>query len=235
MFIVYTKNWFCTENMPYDVSPGWQAGSAPPIIPASVAQQPVRHNLLLVHLFVTLTIGPAMQHYEIILSKNRTISALMDATFLAIKSTGNIATPYVTTKTVAYIHTLIVDSISVHPSDAFNTRALDKENTVLAVVNEMSLAAFREELFSVLNKYFVDIVKSAGASGRPAHKTFRLSIGAAPGSGDAAGAAPAAAPTAAAAAPTAPATSAAQPPPEAAPAEPSVTATGKQTNRAGKQ
>jgi hypothetical protein len=88
----------------HDVSPGWQAGSVPPIIPASVAQQLVRHNLLLVHLFVTLTKGPAMQHYEIILSKNHTISALMDATFPAIKSTGNIAIPYVITKTVAYIH-----------------------------------------------------------------------------------------------------------------------------------
>jgi hypothetical protein len=52
----------------------------------------------------------------------------------------------------------------------------------------MSLAAFREELFSDLNKYLVDIVKSAGASGRPAHKTLRRSIGAAPGSGDAAAA-----------------------------------------------
>ncbi len=47
---------------------------------------------------------------------------------------------------------------------------------VLDVLNEMSSDAFREELFQVLNKYHVEIAKTAV---RPARKTFRRSFGSA--------------------------------------------------------
>ncbi len=46
--------------------------------------------------------------------------------------------------------------------------------------------AFREELFTVLNKFHVEIVKTAGASGCPAQKSFRRSFGSAAGSSAAA-------------------------------------------------
>ncbi len=59
----------------------------------------------------------------------------MDATFPPITSNGNIATPYVAPRTIAYIHALIVDCISLHPSDALNARELDNENMVLEVLN----------------------------------------------------------------------------------------------------
>jgi hypothetical protein len=41
-----------------------------------------------------ITDAPAMQRYEINPAKNHTISALLDATFPAIKSTGNVAIQY---------------------------------------------------------------------------------------------------------------------------------------------
>ena len=94
--------------------------SVPPPIIDTTDQKLVHHNLLMAHLFIALTKAPAMQRLKIVPAKNRTIAALMDATFPPIKSFGNIATPYVTPKTIAYIHALIVDSISLHCSDALN-------------------------------------------------------------------------------------------------------------------
>ncbi len=93
---------------------------SPPII--SESQELVHYNLLLFHLFVAgaLTKAQAMQRFPILSSKNRTIAALMVASFSPIASTDNIATPYVTPRKMAYIHALIVDSISVHYSDALN-------------------------------------------------------------------------------------------------------------------
>ena len=135
--------------------------------------------MLLAHLFVAITNSQAMQRFHINPSKNRTIAALMDASFLPIKATDNIKTPYVTPRTIAYVHALIVDSISLHHADALNELAIENEDMVLGVRNEVSPDAFREELFQVLSKYHVEIIKTAGASGRIAHKTFRCSVGSA--------------------------------------------------------
>jgi hypothetical protein len=97
---------------------------SPPII--SESQELSHHNLLLAHLFVALTKAQAtplaMQRFLILTSKNGTIAALIDASFPLIASTDNIATPYVTPRTIAYIHAFIVDitGISLHHSDALN-------------------------------------------------------------------------------------------------------------------
>ncbi len=221
---LFSKRLFCTENL--CVIDGKMRVS-PPII--SQAQQLVHHNLLLAHLFVALTRAPAMQHCEINPVKLRTINALMDATFPPIASTGNVPTPYVTPRTIAYIHALIVDSISLHPSPPLRDRALLNETMVLDVLNEMSPQVFREELFTVLNQYHVQILKTASASGRPGAKTFRRSFGAAAAliseevtDANEAGAADPLAPPAAAAEPpaqpAAPPPAAAAPPTKAAPA-----------------
>ena len=55
-------------------------------------------------------------------------------------------------------------------------RALSNELMVLEVLNPMSPEAFREEFLAVLDMYFVQIAKTAGASGRPAPKSFRRSF-----------------------------------------------------------
>ena len=93
--------------------------------------------------------------------------------------------------------------------------ALSKELMALEVLNPMSPEAFREEFLAVLDKYFVQIAKTAGASGRPVPKSFRRSF-------DSAEAAAAGALPSADAAAEAPAAAAQQPPaqglPEPAPA-----------------
>ncbi len=80
----------------------------------------------------------------------------------------------------------------------------------------------REELFQVLNKYHVEITKTAGASGSPARKTFRRSFGSAAVSAEEAGASGGDAPSTDL--PAAPAAGAAlaeaAPPPVEAPAAP---------------
>ena len=67
----------------------------------------------------------------------------MDTTFPPIASTGNIITPYITPRTIAYIHARIVNSITLYPSNAQLERELGIENMVLDVLNEMSPEAFR--------------------------------------------------------------------------------------------
>ena len=171
---LFSERLFCAESL--CVIDGKMQVS-PPII--SQDQQLVHHNLLLAHLFVALTRAPAMQRCEINPAKLRTINALMDATFPPIASTADVPTPYVTPRTIACIHALIVDIISLHPSPPLRERALLNETMVLDVLNEMSPQAFREELFTVLNQYHVQILKTASASGRPGTKTFRRSFGAA--------------------------------------------------------
>ena len=146
----------------------------PPLIDKD--QKLIHHNLLLAHLFVVLTHAPAMQRLKIVPAKNRTIAAVMDSTFPPIKSFGGISTPYVTPKTISYIHALVVDSISLHHSDALHMRALANELMVLEVLDPMSPEAFREEFLAVLDKYFLQIAKRAGASGRPVQKSFRRSF-----------------------------------------------------------
>jgi hypothetical protein len=110
----------------------------------------------------------------------------------------------------------------LHPSNSLRERELLNENMVLDVLNVMSPEDFREELFTVLNKYHVEIVKTAGASGRPGMKTFRRSFGSAAGSSAAADASAAEAPAADHPAPLAPDPPAPPAPaqPEAAPAQP---------------
>jgi hypothetical protein len=153
----------------------------------------------------------------------------MDASFPPIKATDNIKTPYVTPRTIADIHALIVGSTSLQYSEAFNELAIENENMVLGVLNEMSPDAFREELLQVLHKYQVEITKTAGASlsGRPARKTVRRSFGSAAVSADEAGAAGGDAPStdppsapAAGAAPAKAALAETTPPPIEAPAAP---------------
>ena len=65
-----------------------------------------------------------MQCFQIIPGKNRTIHSLLESEFPHIKSTNNKPTPYVTPKTIGYIHGLICDTITLFHSDACNTKEL---------------------------------------------------------------------------------------------------------------
>jgi hypothetical protein len=90
-----------------------------------------------------------------------------------VKSTNNEPTPYVTPKTISYIHGLICDSITLYHSDACNARALRNEMMVLEKLEEREPAIFRQELFITLEHYYEEILGLHGAGGRPKPKSFK--------------------------------------------------------------
>ena len=84
------------------------------------AQTLVHFNMLFAHLFFHLSKSQAMSAYEINPSKLLTINALLEGSFPAIKATNNLPTPFVSPRTVAYIHALIIDTVSQLHSDSPN-------------------------------------------------------------------------------------------------------------------
>ncbi len=120
-----------------------QTAIFPPVIPQEA--QLVPHNQLLAHLFHVLTKFQAMQRFEINPSKNNTVHSLLELKFPPLKSTNNMPAPYVTPRTIGYIHSIIVDSITLFNSDGCNTRALSNENMILEVLNKKDKAVFRKE------------------------------------------------------------------------------------------
>ena len=114
-----------------------------------------------------------MQRLQIAPGKNRTIHSLLESAFPPLKSTNNEPTPYVTPKTISYIHGLICDSITMYHSDACNARALRNEMMVLEKLEEREPAIFRQELFITLEHYYEEILGLHGAGGRPKPKSFK--------------------------------------------------------------
>ncbi len=95
-----------------------------------------------------------MQSFQIIPGKNSTIHSLLESEFPPLKSTNNKPTPYVTPKTIAYIHSLICNSITLFHSYACNARALRNEIMILEVLEAEEQAVFRQELFTTLVHYY---------------------------------------------------------------------------------
>jgi hypothetical protein len=71
------------------------------------------------------------------------------------------------------------DSHSIHPNvvKAPSTTWVCSILLSSSGVHPVPGCAWHEELFQVLHKYHVEITKTAGASGRPARKTFRRAFG----------------------------------------------------------
>ncbi len=92
------------------------------------AQKSVHFNVLFAHLFCHLSKSQAMSVYGISPYKLLAVTALLDKSVPAIKGINNMPTSLVTARTVAYIHTLIIDTVSVNHSDSPNARALRTES-----------------------------------------------------------------------------------------------------------
>ncbi len=105
--------------------------------------------------------------FLIVLSKNLTITALLDRVFPAVGSTNNQPMPYVTTKTVAYIFALVIDCVTVFHQVSPHSRALQDEASILKELDSMSPDDFRTELRGSLTDFYENILKKAGAVGRP--------------------------------------------------------------------
>jgi hypothetical protein len=103
----------------------------------------------------------------IVLSKNLTITALLDRVFPAIASTNNQPMQYVTTKTVAYIFALVIDCVTVFHQDSLHSRANQHEASILKELDSMPPDDFRTELSCSLADFYENILKKACAGGRP--------------------------------------------------------------------
>jgi hypothetical protein len=82
----------------------------------------------------------------VISTKSNTVRGLLQSTFPAIKTTLNLPTQYVTPATVAYIHGLIIDSVTANPTESATQRALQCENMARQELESMTLALFPNEL-----------------------------------------------------------------------------------------
>jgi hypothetical protein len=108
-------------------------------------------------------------------------------------STKNQPMPYVTTKTVAHIFALVIDCVTVFHQDSPHSRTLQHEASILKELDTMPPEDFRSELRSSLTNFYENILKRAGAGGRPvamplSHK-FVTKAASLPASDPAAGAA----------------------------------------------
>ncbi len=84
----------------------------------------VHFNVMFAHLFNVLSKSQAMSLYEINPVKTLMIEALVNGSFPAIKATNDVALPFVGPRTVAYVHALIVDTVTVLQTESPNAEAL---------------------------------------------------------------------------------------------------------------
>ncbi len=140
-----------------------------PVVPAE--QGFLHFNNLWCYLFYKLTgkekHNKGMATFSTILSKNLTITALLDRVFPAIASKNNQPMPFVTIKTVAYIFTLVINCVTVLHQDSPHSRTLQHEASILKELDSMPPDDFRTELRGSLTDFYENILKNAGAGGRP--------------------------------------------------------------------
>jgi hypothetical protein len=137
-----------------------------------LAEQGFLHfNNLWCYLFYKLTgeekDNRGIAAFSIVLSKNLTITALLDRVFPAIESTNNQPMLYVTTKTIAHIFALVINCVTVFHQDSSNSSALQHEASILKELDSMPPDDFRTELRGSLTDFYENILKKPGAGGRP--------------------------------------------------------------------
>jgi hypothetical protein len=140
-----------------------------PVVPAE--QGFLHSNNLWCYLFHKLTgekkDAKDIAAFSIVLSKNLTITTLLDRVFPAIASTNNQPMQYVTTKTVAYIFALVIDCVTVFHQDSPHSSALQHEASILKELYSMAPDDFRTELRGSFTDIYENILKKACTGGRP--------------------------------------------------------------------
>jgi hypothetical protein len=154
-------------------------GSRDVAVPIIDADQGIDHvNALWCHLYHAISSAKGMNFFQILPTKQQSISTLFKRVFPPIASTKNQPTPFITHKTVAYIFSLIIDSSTVHNAESPHARALQYEATILKVLKSLPADDFRSELRSALISYYDGILKIPGACGRPEAQVFKRSFNA---------------------------------------------------------
>ena len=152
-------------------------GKCPVNVPLLAEDQGLQlFNVLLTHLLAKLSGSQGLAAFTIAPSKRNTVNALLERTLPAIPSTDNLPTPFVSPRTIAYIHGLIIDSVSALHTESVHRRALRTESMALKELESMSLVDFHKELRVVLTSYYEDIVKMDGAGGLDRNVAYKRPI-----------------------------------------------------------
>ena len=114
----------------------------------------LRFNDLFAHLFRALGGSQGMSALDVKPAKGVTINRILDAKFPAIPSTKNKSTPLLSITTVAYIHALVIDTVSLHHSDTPNLRALRTQQLIIDEHEGVDPALWRAEILDCLTGYF---------------------------------------------------------------------------------
>ena len=133
----------------------------------------VPFNVLFAYIYDAVVSGKGMFNLQITPSKNKTVALLLTEKFPPLKTAGaggSVETAFVSVKTVAYIHALVIDCISLQSEDSINTRALQHERAMVHEYSKLKPALFTKHLQSVLTTYYEDIRAMPGASGCPKPK-----------------------------------------------------------------
>ena len=133
----------------------------------------VRFNPLFAYVYDAVSGGKGMMQLKIDPAKTRTIANIAREHFPAIKCFDNEKLHLLNPRTIAYIHALMIDSISMLFEESINARALEHEKTMLDDYSSMNPDAFMSQLQAVLSTYFEDIKGVHGASGCPKPKIVK--------------------------------------------------------------
>jgi hypothetical protein len=125
----------------------------------------IRFNVLFAYVFEAVSGAKGMMQLKIDPSKHQTINALMRETFPAIKCYDNEKLHGINHKLIAYMHALIIDSISIVFTDSIKSRALEHEGAMVDVYSKMKPDVLRSQLQTVLTPYYEDIKGVVSASG----------------------------------------------------------------------
>jgi len=154
-------------------------GSRDVAVPIIAPDQKLDHvNALWCHLYQAVSSAKGMNFYQILPTKDLSISTLFEREFPPIAATMNRPTPFINPNMVAYIFSLIIDSSTVHNAESHHARVFQYEATVLKVLKSMPADDFRSELRSALISYYDGILKIPGACGRPEAQAFKRSFNA---------------------------------------------------------
>jgi hypothetical protein len=102
----------------------------------------LRYNVLFAYVFEAVSGGKGMLQLRIDPSKNQTINNLLHETFPSLKCFDNEKLRVINPKTAAYIHALIIDSISIVFKASINSRAHEHEGVMVDVYSKMKPDSF---------------------------------------------------------------------------------------------
>ena len=106
-----------------------------------------------------------MSLFHISPGKGSTVPKIVDTRFPAIKATNNKTNPLVTSKTVCYIHALVIDTLTFHSADATYAQAITNSEVIRGERDKLTPDKFRAELSACLLDYYEKICGMAGVGG----------------------------------------------------------------------